>query len=233
MISLLNIKYPKYLLSLILILPVFVFAGDPIPGIDITVDQSPPGLTQSGVTNPKGEVILSGFKPGPVVVTVTYKDEVAVFGKPGSKRIILPAEAKAPIKPIRLEFARYASGKKGYDHYQSQSIRGPGNSGAEQRANHNTTRANRIAPKAADVNNTSGKLAKRDKDHNVTRSNRTVAKSVTDSTGGSGGTRAQDYNSSRSNTTSAVEVEKEFDKDPVIEITPMRGGRLKVTVLSN
>mgnify|MGYP001822368808 CR=1 FL=1 len=43
-------------------------------------------------------------------------------------------------------------------------------------------------------------------------------------------TKAQDYNSSRSNTTSAIETEHDLEKDEIVEILPMAGGKIKVTV---
>ncbi|MER3329963.1 MAG: hypothetical protein RIF34_10330 [Candidatus Kapaibacterium sp.] len=54
----------KKLIIALLILPIVLFAGDPIPGIDITVDQSPNGVTKKGKTNGRGEFIAQGLNEG-------------------------------------------------------------------------------------------------------------------------------------------------------------------------
>ncbi len=231
------------LMVLIALLPTGVFGGDPIPGIDITVDQSPPGIKKHGKTDANGELILSGFRPGQCVVTIVHGGKLAVIGNQGKDRVIIPGKGKVgSIKPIRLELSRYTEasaplrGKKGYDAYQANSQQAmasaarvesnrkrPGGTlkkdareaalgGADAdptaRANHNTTRSNRLAPKALDTD---------------------------DDGDGIPTTRAQDYNSSRSNTTAAredVELDNGMDEDcdSVVEILPMAGGRIKVTV---
>ncbi len=199
---------------LISALPSFLMAGDPIPGIDITVEQSPSGIKKSGTTNSKGELVLAGFKPGRVVVTVRQKDKVAVFGKDAQSRIVLPgSNTRANVKPIRLELSLYSANqnmKKGYDYYQSRSDSRsvPAEKATAKkdnktlRANHNTTRSNRLAP-AIDADS--------DNDSIPT-------------------TKAQNYNSSRSNATSAIEMENDFEKDEIVEILPMAGGKIKMTV---
>ncbi|MEX0325800.1 MAG: hypothetical protein AB3N33_06905 [Puniceicoccaceae bacterium] len=219
MISHVYSSIAKNWIFLLLTLPACLFAGDPIPHIDITVDQTP-GPKKNGVTDANGELVLSGFNPGPVVVSVKYGDQLAVIGKTGKDRIILPADAKVGIKPIRLELSNY-------------SVSTDGKAGGELSANHNTTRSNRLAPAQADVDNPSGKGDQRSLSHNTTRSNRSSAESVTDIGAQSGGTKARDYNSSRSNISTAVEVEKDLDQDPVVEITPMPGGRVKISVMAD
>ena len=226
---------PQILGLLIFIIPVFAFAGDPIPGIGITVEQSPPGIKKSGTTNPKGQVVLSGFKPGPVIVSVKHGGRTAVIGKTGKDRIILPGQGRANVKPIRLELSLYGTNqtmKKGYDHYQAQSANrqaqaGKGN--GNLKANHNTTRANRLTPGRVDTKGPGGK------GKGKAALNRSAARALdTDDDGDSiPTTKAQDYNSSRSNTTTAIEVEQDMDQDPVVEITPMPGGRLKIVVTGN
>lgn len=194
-----------------------LLAGDPIPHIDITVDQMP-GPTRSGTTNANGEVILSGFKPGPVVVTLSHKGKKTVLGGKGQDQIILRGNASAGQKPIRIDVGRW---------WVNQKM-----SKGSLKANHNTTRSNRLAPAQADTKIPGGKGSLK-ANHNTTRSNRTSAQPVTASGGTSGGTRAQDYNSSRSNTTSGIEVEKDLGQDPIVEITLLAGGRLKISVVTN
>ena len=52
----------KRIIILLLIIPIILFAGDPIPGIDITVEQSPNGVTKKGKTNSKACIVSSDKK---------------------------------------------------------------------------------------------------------------------------------------------------------------------------
>ena len=241
MINLPNSIWPSLslgrLLSILcLSLHLVAFAGDPIPGIDITVDQRPNGIVKKGTTNASGEVIFSGLQPGPCVVTLLRNGRTQVIGKQVSDRIILPGKGKtADVKPIRLELSAKApagepSGRptvaqqgdtidrKRPGGTLQRGIRDGALDGADatasQRANHNTTRSNRLAPKALDTDD--------------------------DGDGIPTTTRAQDYNSSRSNTTAARHLDDKGDTlggdgmdddcDSIVEILPMPNGRIKVTV---
>jgi hypothetical protein len=205
------------LLGLTCALPGLLYAGDPIPGIDITIDQTTHGIKKKGTTNANGEVILSGFKTGPVVVTLSHKGKRTVIGKTGQDRIIIRDKTEATQNPIRIDLARYWVNQK----MKQGSLK----------ANHNTTRSNRLAPAHVDTKGPSGKA--RAQDHNTTRSNRTLRANNldTDSDGDSiPTTKAQDYNSSRSNTTRAIEKEPDLDRDGIVDILPLGGGKIKVSV---
>jgi hypothetical protein len=53
------------LVLLVLALPNFAFAGDPIPGLDVKLGKNPGGaLVTSGTTGQNGEVVFTGLRPG-------------------------------------------------------------------------------------------------------------------------------------------------------------------------
>lgn len=174
-------RFFKRITTLLLIaLPICLQAGDPVPGIGITVDQGTSGIKQSGQTNDAGELVLSGFKPGACVVTIVlHNGKVTVIGAQEGDRVTLPADSNQAIKPIRVnlgtqERAAFFS-KKGYDYYTARSdvqrasgriqTKRPGGTlnkaasaeetgtvdGATARANHNTTRSNKTAPASPTV----------------------------------------------------------------------------------
>lgn len=220
MISHAHSLFAKRWMLVFILLPVLLIAGDPIPGIDITVDQTP-GPTGSGKTNANGELILSGFKAGPAVVTLTHNGKTTVIGQNRNERINLKEKVNPAEPPVRIQLSRW---------WVNQKM-----SKGSLKANHNTTRSNRLAPAHVDTKGpgSKGKAKGRAQDHNTTRSNRaTVARDLdVDSDDDSiPTTRAQDYNSSRSNTTSAVGKELDTDSDAIVEIHPMSGGRIKISV---
>ncbi len=190
----------KKLLILLLALPVVLFAGDPIPGIGITVEQSPNGVTKKGKTNGRGEFIAKGLKEGDYKVTIEMNGVRCVIGDQVNEKITCPSsKSTARIKPIRVELSSksmYLS-KKGYDYYASSS-REAGSGMATGKRQYKPV---------------------------------TITKEVDASTPS---TRATDHNSSRSNKTSSsanLDTDgKDNDCDGMVEITPMKGGQIKIKV---
>jgi carboxypeptidase family protein len=190
----------KKLIMTLLVLPIMLFAGDPIPGLDITVEQSPNGETKTGKTNGRGEFIATGLKEGDYKITIELNGVKCVIGDKVNEKITVPSsKSTASIKPIRLELSSrsmYLS-KKGYDYYAS-----------------NTREAG------------SG-MATGKRQHKPITVTKELDKSSTKSS-------ATDHNSSRSNkTSSAAELDtggEDNDCDGIVEITPMKGGQIKIKV---
>ena len=101
----------KFYAIVLFCIPLSAFAGDPIPGIDITVEQSPPGASFSGTTDSNGEITFSGLAAGNY--TLTLQDELGsvVLGAGNDDAIVIsPGGRSAAIKPIRLELSSYQDG---------------------------------------------------------------------------------------------------------------------------
>ena len=184
-------------------IPIVLFAGDPIPGIDITVNQSPNGITKNGTTNGRGEFIAKGLEEGDYKVTIEMNGVRCVIGDKVNEKITVPStNSTANVKPIRLEISSrsmYIS-KKGYDYYAS-----------------NTRDAASGLP--------TGK-----RQHKPVSLSKELDKSSTKSS-------SNDHNSSRSNkTSSAADLDSDGlddDCDGIVEITPMKGGQIKIKVSCN
>ncbi|MFA5803406.1 MAG: carboxypeptidase-like regulatory domain-containing protein [Melioribacteraceae bacterium] len=58
---------------LVLISSGLFFAGDPVPGLDITIEQIPGGKKISGTTNSSGEVTFNNLRPGDYRITFVRK----------------------------------------------------------------------------------------------------------------------------------------------------------------
>lgn len=193
----------KKLIIALLILPIVLFAGDPIPGIGITVEQSPNGVTKKGETNGRGEFIATGLKEGDYKITIEMNGVSCVIGDQVNEKITVPStKSTARIKPIRIDLSSksmYLS-KKGYDYYASSS-------------------SNRDAASG---------LATGKRKHKPVTITKEIDKSSTKSA-------ATDHNSSRSNKTSHTPVMDtdglDNDCDGVVEITPMKGGQIKVRII--
>lgn len=100
----------KSLTLLALALSTALFAGDPIPGIDITVNQSP-GYTETLQTNDNGEVVFDDLKPGLCVLVLKYDGQRTVIGNRGNDRILIPANPNARTEPLRLALSDYPMAK--------------------------------------------------------------------------------------------------------------------------
>ena len=101
----------KLILSVFLIIPMILFAGDPIPGIDITVNQSPGGISKGSKTNNNGEAIFTGLKDGDYTITIRNNNKTVVIGKSRNDKITISSTKSANIKPIRLELSSYSGGE--------------------------------------------------------------------------------------------------------------------------
>lgn len=186
-----------------LLLPLSLFAGDPIPGIDITVNQSPGGAVATGTTGEDGSVILSGLKPGGrCTVALSHQGRLAVLGSKKHDAITIPANTRAGIKPIRLEVSLAASSKKGYDYYQSKSDAG-------SRAVEDPVVRKRPGAKLKNTTaDNFGGTGTKAQDHNSSRSNKTSSVAARGSDG----------------------VVVETGARQLVEITPLGDGRLKIRV---
>jgi len=102
----------KFIAALILYLPFHAIAGDPIPGIDITVEQSPSGVSQSGTTNANGEVNFAGLVTGNYTLTLSDELGSVVLGSGRGDQIAIGGGGRSmTIKPIRLELSNYQDGE--------------------------------------------------------------------------------------------------------------------------
>lgn len=188
----------KKLILILLVLPIFLIAGDPIPGLDVNCISKTDGSVVKGKTNGRGEFIATGLKEGDYKVTLEMNGVSCVIGDQVNEKITCPStKSSASIKPISIDLSTksmYLS-KKGYDYYANKT-REAGSGMATGRRQHKPV---------------------------------TITKEIDAS---SPSTRATDYNSSRSNrTTSAANLDGEDeDCDGVVEITPMKGGQIKIKV---
>lgn len=189
----------KKLIIVLFILPLLLFAGDPIPGIGITVEQSPNGITKKGKTNGRGEFIATGLEEGEYKVTIEKDGVKIVIGEQVNEKIVVPSTtASVAIKPIKIEMSAKSMflSKKGYDYYASKS-KEPASGLATGRRQH--------------------KLVNNDDDGTVDKAEANI-------------------NTSRSNIKQqngrTVEVNEGIDNDcdGVVEVTPMKGGQIKVKV---
>lgn len=191
----------KKLIIALIILPIVLFAGDPIPGLEIVVEQSPNGITQKGKTNGRGEFIAKGLKAGDYKVTIEMNGVSCVIGEQVNEKITVPStSATAAIKPIVVDLSTKSMflSKKDSKNYEASSTREAGSGLATGRRQHKPLVITKEIDKSAPL------------------------------------TKAQDYNSSRSNkANSLAEVNngEDDDCDGVVEITPMKGGQIKVKVI--
>ncbi|MEK6553338.1 MAG: carboxypeptidase-like regulatory domain-containing protein [Bacteroidota bacterium] len=58
---------------LVLISSGLFFAGDPVPGLHITIEQIPGGIIKRGTTNSSGEVTFNNLQPGDYRITFVRK----------------------------------------------------------------------------------------------------------------------------------------------------------------
>lgn len=191
----------KKLIIVLLILPIVLFAGDPIPGLDVKVEQISNGTSKTGKTNGRGEFIATGLKEGDYKVTLEMNGVSCVIGEQVNEKITCPSsQSTASIKPIRIELSSKSMwlSKKGYDYWATNS-REAGSGMATGRRQHKPL---------------------------------TITKEMDSSTPL---TKAQDHNSSRSNKSGiAADIDtggEDEDCDGVVEITPMKGGQIKVKVV--
>ncbi|MFA7327413.1 MAG: carboxypeptidase-like regulatory domain-containing protein [Candidatus Kapaibacterium sp.] len=183
----------KIIIIALLILPFVLFAGDPIPGIGITVEQSPNGVAVKGNTNGRGEFIATGLKEGDYKVTIEMNGVSSVIGDQVNEKITCPSsKSTARIKPISIDLSTksmYLS-KKGYDYYASKS-REAGSGMATGRRQHKPV---------SKTNGSENGLSKAD-------AGKAIGRNVDESSDG-----------------------VDDDCDGVVEITPMKGGQIKVKV---
>lgn len=192
----------KKIIIALLIIPIVLFAGDPIPGIDISVVQSPNGVTKKGKTNGRGEFIATGLKEGDYTVTIEMNGVSCVIGDQVNEKITVPStKSSARIKPIRIDLASksmYLS-KKGYDYYKASSSREAGSGMATGKRQHKPMNNTKEIDES--TSNTKAQ------DYNAARSNKPTSLADLD-------------------TDSSDE-----DCDGVVEITAMKGGQIKVKII--
>ena len=91
----------KLLLMMALSLPLSLLGGDPIPGIKITVNQSP-NMVVRGQTDAAGTAILSGLQAGPCLITLNHKGRITVIGRSAEDTILMPGNDGSPTEPTRV-----------------------------------------------------------------------------------------------------------------------------------
>ena len=178
-----------------------LFAGDPIPGLDVHCTQISTGTTVKGKTNGRGEFIGKGLKEGDYTVTIEMNGVSCVIGDQVNEKITCPSNSvTAAIKPVVVDLSTksmYLS-KKDSKNYQASSSREAGSGLATGRRVYEPL---------------------------------VVTKEIT---GSASNTKAKDHNSSRSNKSGiAADLDtggEDDDCDGVVEITPMKGGQIKVKV---
>ncbi|MER3329962.1 MAG: carboxypeptidase-like regulatory domain-containing protein [Candidatus Kapaibacterium sp.] len=101
----------KILILALIIVPILLFAGDPVPGIGITVEQSPNGVAYTGIRNNNGEYVFSDMKEGDYIIKIKSKDKEVIIGKNKDDKISVSSIKKNNSKPYRtyLKLARNAS----------------------------------------------------------------------------------------------------------------------------
>ncbi len=85
-------KYLSYISIFIAVLFIGrpnLYAGEPIGGVNISIDQIPGGKTFKTKTNSKGEFSFKNLPDGNYLLTVSYKGQSAVVGKKGSEKIVV------------------------------------------------------------------------------------------------------------------------------------------------
>lgn len=183
----------KKLILALLVLPIVLFAGDPIPGLDVNCISKTDGSVVKGKTNGRGEFIATGLKEGDYKVTLEMNGVSCVIGDQVNEKSTVPStKSTATIKPIRLELSSksvYFS-KKGYDYYASKS-REAGSGLATGKRQHEPMRKTK---------ETEHGLSKADAGRARGKSNDKSSDGVDD------------------------------DCDGVVEITPMKGGQIKIKV---
>lgn len=85
---------------LALILPLTALAGDPIPGVDIALEQNPGGIIVGrGETDAKGTVVFPDLKPGNYSAAInTTRDNIP---KPS---IVVSVEFSGGAKPVKVSY---------------------------------------------------------------------------------------------------------------------------------
>lgn len=190
----------KKLIIALLILPIVLFAGEPIPGIDVIFIQISTGTKVKGKTNGRGEFIATGLKEGDYKVTIEMNGVSCVIGEQVNEKISLPSTSStASIKPVIVKLSTKSMffSKKGYDYYASKS-REAGSGLATGRRQHS------LSSTGDDDND--GTVGKAEANINTSRSN---IKQQNISTNNDG---------------------LDNDCDGEVEITPMKGGQIKVKV---
>lgn len=190
----------KKLILMLLILPIVLFAGDPIPGIEITVEQSPNGITKKGKTNGRGEFIATGLKEGEYIITIEKDGTKCVIGQQVNEKISLPSTSStASIKPIKVKLST-----------KSMFLTKVGN-------NYSASKSNEPA-----------------KGLHVGRRQHSLANSGDDDNDGAVDKAEANINTSRSNikqqniSTNNDGIDNDCDGE--VEVTPMKGGQIKVKV---
>lgn len=189
----------KKLIIALLILPIVLFAGDPIPGIEIVVEQSPNGVTQKGKTNGRGEFIAKGLKEGDYKVTIEMNGVSCVIGEQVNEKITVPStKSTARIKPIRIDLSSKSMFlTKVGNKYTASNSRDAGSGLATGRRQH---------------------------------------KPVTTTKVSEGGLSKADAGRARGISSDALDDDSDNDGldndcDAVVEITPMKGGDLRVKIV--
>lgn len=177
----------KLLIAIFLITPLLLFAGDPIPGIEIVVEQSPAGIVSTGKTGRNGEYTFKGLKDGNYIVTLNVGGKKIVIGKKPSEKINISSKGGIPHRPVMTTVTNplyEAHGNSGQNPmYESSKM-----STSVDAQNYNSSRSNKANGLRRNTNNESDD---NEPDHQ----------------------EAQNYNSSRSNKANGLRISVTPSKD--------------------
>ncbi|TNE35931.1 carboxypeptidase regulatory-like domain-containing protein [bacterium] len=170
----------KLLIAIFFITPLLLFAGDPIPGIEIIVEQSPAGIVSTGKTGKNGEYTFKGLKDGNYIVTLNVGGKKIVVGKKPNEKINVSSVDGDPDRPVMATVTNplyKGHGNSGQNPmYESSSM-----STSVNAQNYNSSRSNKANGLRRNTNNES-------EEHTPDRQ------------------EAQNYNSSRSNKANGLRI---------------------------
>ncbi len=91
-----------------------LYAGEPIGGVNISIEQIPGGVVSKTKTNRKGEFSFKNLPDGNYILTVSYKGKTAVIGKKGNEKLVVASSRKsgAVILGGREKASGMATGKR-------------------------------------------------------------------------------------------------------------------------
>lgn len=157
-----------------------LFAGDPIPGIDVTLRNTENNKTMKSKTNRSGKFSFRNLEPGTYVVELSYKGQRMFVGKDRNESLVISPRDAASGLPTGKRQHRPLTVTKELDKASPKLAEAVCRS-------HNTTRSNRSSS-SQDYNSSrsnNGSAGAAAQNHNSSRSNRTSAVSIRGSAGDS------------------------------------------------
>lgn len=192
----------KKLIIALLILPIILFASSPIPGLDVNCIKISDGSIVKGKTNGRGEFIATGLKEGEYKITIENNGVSCVIGEQVNEKISLPStSSSASIKPVIVKLAT----KSMYFSKKGYDSYQASSDRDASRGLATGRRQHSLSGSGDDDNN--GTVDKAEANINTSRSN-------------------IKNQSNKNNGTDGIDN----DCDGEVEVTPMKGGQIKVKV---